>query len=115
MENWQGPYQIISNLNKNSNFYITGDLGFNQSLLVFSHDNRAPLLIMILCGGNTRANDWRFNYTILHIDKTEISISGGNYNNPLVISMLGKADGFLSITPLGGHRTKLSVELRRIN
>ena len=64
---------------------------------------------MILCGGNNRNTQWAFNYKILH--KCEVTeISGGTYNIPLTIENNGN-DGRLSITPLGFHKKKLTVNI----
>lgn len=106
--------KTYSNLNDpKKSFYINGNVGFYQSLIVFSHDNRPPYLIMILCGGNTRGKGWTFKYKILDINNDAISISGGKYREPLVIKMNDTlTNGLLSITPLGGHKIELSVEIK---
>ena len=68
---------------------------------------------MILCGGNTRGKGWTFKYKILDINNDAISISGGKYREPLVIKMNDTlTNGLLSITPLGGHKIELSVEIK---
>lgn len=105
---------ILSKLNecsfKGSIFEINGNIGFNQSLITYSHDNRTPHLIMILCGGNNRNVSWSFNYKILYRNETT-KISGGTYNIPLKIEFTDKLQGVLSITPLGFHEKKLKINI----
>ena len=75
--------------NKYVAYYINGNVGFNQILVVWSHDNRPPYLIMILVGGNNRDNPWSFNYRIIYKD-SNIVIKGGTYTQPFIITSTTK-------------------------
>ena len=84
-----------------SRFKINGNIDYNQVLVVYSHDNRPPYLVMILVGGNTRASAWSFQYLVLY-KASHISISGGSYGVPLEIqSVQSQIDGKITITALG--------------
>ena len=41
-----------------------------------------------------------------------ITVTGGDYGEPLMISVNPSYGSILSITPLGGHNKKLSVEIK---
>ena len=84
-----------------SRFKINGNIDYNQVLVVYSHDNRPPYLVMILVGGNTRASAWSFQYLVLY-KASHISISGGSYGVPLEIqSVQSQINGKITITALG--------------
>ena len=84
-------------------YYINGNVGYNQILIVWSHDNLPPYLIMILVGGNNRDSPWSFNYRIIYKD-SNIVIKGGTYLQPFIITTTSKnLDGYLTLTALGDY------------
>ena len=84
-------------------YYINGNVGYNQILIVWSHDNRPPYLIMILVGGNNRDRPWSFNYRIIHKD-SNIVIKGGTHLQQFIITTTSKnLDGYLTLTALGDY------------
>ena len=64
---------------------------------------------MVLCGSNVRNESYSFCYNILY-KSNSVKISGGTYNVPLTIEN-SDLNGFLSVTPLGFHRKKLTVNI----